>query len=605
MRRRKKKNVPIRIASVLLALCLSAGCAGKTGTEVTSESTDPIREESSGSQFLSEEQNSDGITEENSSEGISEEQGSENTSEKRTSPEETSEETSSKEEAPAEETSSKEEAPAEEILLLRREDWAADVKQGLNEFLLRRASEKDTDAYVVFDFDNTCSIFDTQVELFVYQTEHMAYALDPEEMRTALLSNLRQADLPDDAGLTERDWIEDILAAYGKLWDSYGPFTPEGLSEEKAQQVRKDPYYREFFVKMKALYSKVSAVEGAEISCFWLHSAFSGMTREEVYHLASECFRTHSRMDSSYVTEVSPDPALIPSRTGRRSTNVTRGIYVTENIRELMRALDAAGVDIYVCSASMDLTVMAAVDSFGLREYVTAVLGVSNRTEESQGTCVLTAFPAENGGYAWYPGNGTKNTEGEDTETFSWSEGTLPLTAMPQGPGKVTAIEHAIRPYYGRGPAAGFMDSAGDFNFCTEYASLELVVCFNRGWRYVTDGGGLVAEVALLQASRGETLQSAFEKGDTLYLLQGRDESGRGSLIADHGSVHLVPDAPAVYRILENDSNEQMLQYMKDHSLSAKEAFDRFALRTEAGGENPFSFRYGFLDTYEGYHSRT
>ena len=637
----------LALSMILLSL---SGCApqggGKEDSSGTSEQAIASGSESDGESRsesetnIGSESNSESETkhEFDSNAGSETEQGSENNSDHETElesenksepasdPESGSElESESESETETEFESPTSPEPEKQPVLLTREDWAADVKQGLNDFMtLHGGGEKDG-TYVVFDFDNTCSIFDTQVMMLVYQAERMAFAVDPNGLRQALTDPLERADVPDDAGLTELDWIEDITQAYTKLWETYGPFTPAGVDDATAERLWQDPYYTEFLVKMKALYSRVSSTESADVSCFWLHSAFTGMTREEYYRLAVQCFQHYSQVNSSYVTVVSPDPSLIPSRTGQRSTTITRGVYVTENIRELMQALSANGVEIYVCSASMDLTVCAAVDACGLRDHVTAVLGVSSKMKNENGREVLASLPAENGGFAWYPTGETtaflagKSFE-ETGEAFSkqpadtlsgnngtselpWKSGSRALQALPHGVGKRIAIDNAIVPEYGHGPAAGFMDSSGDFNFCTEYASLELVVCFNRGWRYVTDGGGLVGEVALLQASRGVTLESARAAGDTLYLLQGRDETGKGCFIADHGSVHLVPDQPSVYRLLENDQNEQMLSYMKEKNLSVAECFNTFSLRTKEGKENLFSFPYGFLDSYDGYHS--
>lgn len=91
--------------------------------------------------------------------------------------------------------------------------------------------------YVVFDFDNTCSIFDVEEQLAVYQLQVMAFAVKPEELKSVLLTDLIDPDKDlSDFGYGKgslNDWADDICAAYTKLWESYGPFTPTGVSAQK------------------------------------------------------------------------------------------------------------------------------------------------------------------------------------------------------------------------------------------------------------------------------------------------------------------------------------------------------------------------------------
>ena len=126
--------------------------------------------------------------------------------------------------------------------------------------------------------------------------------------------------------------------------------------------------------------------------------------------------------------------------------------------------------------------------------------------------------------------------------------GTLPTKAQTQGVGKVTAIVNAIAPSYnGAGPLAGFMDSTGDYNFCTEFANLKLVICFNRASRKITDGGGVISELAIYQRDTlGFDLAKANANGDTLYLLQGRDENGMRGLRASDSTLLLGKTEPAL-----------------------------------------------------------
>ena len=189
--------------------------------------------------------------------------------------------------------------------------------------------------------------------------------------------------------------------------------------------------------------------------------------------------------------------------------------------------------------------------------------------------------------YDWDGGNAWLVKDGK------WVKDTALQKTQTQGEGKVIAIENICLPQYGgQGPIAGFMDSTGDYNFCTEFRSLEVVLCFNRADRKQTDGGGVIAEVAKYEADTlGYDYAKAREKGDTLYVLQGRDERGLRSLIntADKngenpGRATYIfkngTDNPYVYRSQWEPAkafNETQLQAMIDNNLSVKDAIDNFA----------------------------
>ena len=111
--------------------------------------------------------------------------------------------------------------------------------------------EYDGTAYVVSDFDNTISIFDITYQCIIYQLEHMAFAMDPDALQTALSSGL---DLEAD---DNADWIADIAAAYTALYETYGPFTAAGLSDQQAETVRQDAQWMEFAAKMRAFLDHV------------------------------------------------------------------------------------------------------------------------------------------------------------------------------------------------------------------------------------------------------------------------------------------------------------------------------------------------------------
>lgn len=473
---------------------------------------------------------------------------------------------------------------------LVRNDWASDVKVGINDFLASYGKDSKNykkDTYVVFDFDNTCSIFDVEEQLAIYQLQTMSFEIEPTKLPDVLLTGLSYEGDIDGKGSYE-DWADDICNAYKYLYETYGPFTAEGISElPYLLEIHEDPMWSEFATKMRAMYDLVYDAESASVAYPWILYWFTGMTEQQVYNLA---FKSHTMYKGLHTSEIHwKAPYVEGSKVPFEVTyDWTCGTQVTENIKELWSAFKDNGIDVWVCSASSTDVIRAGIDAWGLHDYCTGLIAMTNKLENG---VYVNEYDYDTG-CGWYAkANGV------------WAKMTTPEKAQTQGVGKVTAITNAIAPEYNNhGPIAGFMDSTGDFNFCTEYETLKLVVCFNRASRKVTDGGGVIAEVAMYQK---DTLQYNFAKadanGDTLYLLQGRDENGLRTLRPSNKTLVLGSDTEKLFK---NEDNETQLQYMIDNNMTTKDAINKFAVKTSADAQgNTLGFAYGFLTKYTGYHS--
>lgn len=481
-------------------------------------------------------------------------------------------------------------SPEESPIYLEREDWADDVKTAVNDFIDLYGNTES--AYVVSDFDNTCSIFDVEEQLAVYQLQHMAFACSPEEITGILETGLTDLDAPregyalDEQTHSYNEWISDISNAYAGLYETYGPFSAAGLNDENIlAELQKDPEWIEFSTKMRAMYDLVYDNESAAVAYPWVLYWFTGFTEDEVYQLACDSHSTYKELETSTVAWTSPED--IDSVVGQVAYEWTSGVQVSANILEMFQALDAAGIDVWVCSASCTDAIRAAVDVWGMHDSVTGVLAMTNKLEDG---IYINEYDYDTG-YAWYA-----------EEDGGWSRGDVATGAQTQGAGKVTAIDHVLVSQYGCGPLAGFMDSTGDFDFCTVYDSLKLVICFNRASRKVTDGGGLIGELAVYQKDTlGYDLAAANEAGDTLYVLQGRDENGMRSLRNSNSTLTYGSTEEKLFR---NEDNEAQLQYMIDNAMSTEDIVNAFAPKTAADDEgNLLGFKYGFSSDYAGYHT--
>ena len=460
--------------------------------------------------------------------------------------------------------------------------YSPEAEKAIGDFV-RMYGEKapgyDGSAYVVSDFDNTTAVFDITYQCCTYQLETMSFAMDPAALKTALSTEL---DLTADNNAL---WIEDIVTAYTHLCDTYGPFTAAGLEGDVLEMLHKDPWWAEFATKMRAFFLQVEDTTPEEINYVWILYWYSGMTREEVYDLFYRSCSAYEGIPSELVTWTSPKE--IESRIGVVNCEFTAGVSVPEDVKWMMKTIHDSGIDVWICSASHLDGVRAAVDAFGLDGFVTGVIGMTQQTENG---LYVPAYDYETG-YAWKNSGGGK-----------WEQTEYAIHAMPGLEGKVTAVWNALVPQYGAGPLAGFMDSSGDFNFCTEFDSLRMVICYNRANRKITEGGGLVAVAAVYQREAlGYDLEAANAAGDTYYLLQGRDENGLRTLRPAEKTIRLGQTEP---RLFANEDNVALLAYAKEKSLTIKELFDTFAIATGADEPgNPLGLAYGHLKEYRGYHS--
>lgn len=474
-----------------------------------------------------------------------------------------------------------------------RNDWSDDVKTAINDFIDlygNTSSNYDENSYVVTDFDNSASIFDMCEQFMIYQAEVMGYGFSPEELPTVLESGLSNLDKNlTDLGYGKgsyNDWIDDICTAYSYLYTTYGPFKPAGVDEQLSITIQADPMWSEFIVKMMNMYFMIGDNESTDVSYPWITYWYTGMSEDEVYNLAKASHHKYRQVDSSYKTLTTSSE--INSKVGVCEFTYVEGVQVSENTIEMWQMLNKAGIDMWVCTASQADIIRAAVDEFGLHDYCVGLIGMTPTRVDDK---LSYTYDYETG-YCWYA-----------KENGAWEKGNVASKAQTQAAGKVTAVSNICFNDYGCGPLAGFMDSSGDYNFCTEYENLKLVICFNRADRKVTDGGSIIAELAMYQIDElGYNLKKANDNGDTLYVLQGRDENGKRSLRNSNKTIRLNETEETLFR---NEQNQAVYDYMVNNKMSTEDIINTFVIKTEVGNQNnPFDFTYGYLDNYDGYHSK-
>lgn len=159
--------------------------------------------------------------------------------------------------------------PREYEEVLKRTDWNPRVKKALNDFFYYYGEgapgypfeSRAAHPYAVFDFDNTISVFDVEEQLIIYQLQHMNFAMQPSDFPETLKTGLNPIT-KDLQGFgygkgTYADWISDLTELYTELWNTYGPFTPEGVSDGTSETMQNTATWKAFATKMRALYSIV------------------------------------------------------------------------------------------------------------------------------------------------------------------------------------------------------------------------------------------------------------------------------------------------------------------------------------------------------------
>ncbi len=220
--------------------------------------------------------------------------------------------------------------------------WHPEVHRALLD-LLDRAPAGEA---VVFDFDNTCILGDVGELFGHFMVQQMRYRYD--------LDAFWELVHPEDGREALRELTEAAL-------------------ELSAHEREGSPLYERYLAQMSGLYGRRLQRAGKRDCYEWAVRLHVGLSEEEMTSWSKEVIarelieprrRERYRCDDGHVAEVQ------------------RGIRPFVEIYELMRALEAAGLEIWIVSASNIWTVRAFADHFGLPQE--RVLGNRVAVEEGR-----------------------------------------------------------------------------------------------------------------------------------------------------------------------------------------------------------------------------
>lgn len=291
----------------------------------------------------------------------------------------------------------------------------------------------------VFDWDNTSMANDVGVVSARYQLDRLEMRLSPEALDELLPRSVNGVSVLA-SGVSMADLAADIVEAY------------RGVS-------RGTRAHKDFRAKMLYLYDAFERTPGigTAFAYPWLTTWLRGFSAREIEALAARAAASARREK----VEIARWTSASAGRAGRVSVEIEKGLAPQEEMIDLMTALRAAGVRVFVVSASQQELVRGVAAHFRYPIAAEDIYGIR-----------LDAPPD-------YP--------------------------VTNGPGKVACISRFLPapPIFVAG------DSDGDYDMLTAFPETELRLVVNRNKS---------------PSSRTATLYTAARTGDPRTLLQGRNE---------------------------------------------------------------------------------
>jgi Phosphoserine phosphatase len=336
--------------------------------------------------------------------------------------------------------------------------------------------------YVVFDWDNTCIIFDIAEAAYIYQLEHLIFGMTPAQMDKAIRMGLSNQNFSKDFNNAAGQPVNidtlapDIVSSYTWLYKNY-----KGLKGKKSLEVvKKSPQYMDFITKMRYLYEAIGDTFDHAVSYPWITYLSTGLTEWDVRDITAKTVEWQNTQTPGKVSWTSP--ASLPGKAGVVTISWNNGLRLVPEMQDLVHKLRDNGITVWVCSASFVdiIKEISSVAKFGYNNPDTMVLAME--LERDDKGRLMTEF-----------------RKGYD---------------QTQGPGKTKTINRFLVSKYGYGPIMIAGDSEGDQNMMVDFDTVECVLIINRLRKPSTIIGGLSIKAV-----------ETYGKADAKYLLQGRDEN--------------------------------------------------------------------------------
>lgn len=207
-----------------------------------------------------------------------------------------------------------------------------------------------TPCAAVFDWDNTCIFNDIGDACFRYQLEHFVFALAPHA--AAELLRMPCALTPQlHSGTAPHAFAQDILAAYTKLWQ-------QTHQEDTSEHILETNAHQDLCAKLGAFYEDMLKTPslGPQFAYTWVLQWYSGLTHTQIQTLTEHAIAQLQTETIGRATWSSQTPGS----SGHKRYHYNTHLAPITEMRELLAACTAAGIQSWVVSASLEPIVQAA-----------------------------------------------------------------------------------------------------------------------------------------------------------------------------------------------------------------------------------------------------
>ena len=304
--------------------------------------------------------------------------------------------------------------------------------------------------YAIFDYDNTTVLQDVELACTAWQIENLRFKFTPDQVVDIFASSIPDTDKTltgiSAEGISSAMLISDIAADYASMMDAAGVPCGWDLSAERLAELQKTPEFLDLRAKIWSLYEGLFFTFSYHESFPVLMGMFYGLTYPEVDALMKEGIAAQvAKGRLGDVVWESPDMG----KAGKVSYVIPDGLALSQEMRNLYKALPENGIDVYVFSASMEAVVEAmACDP--------KYLGLD--------TAQVFALRMHRGG--------------DDLVLQDYLEGYV----QPYKVGKTEAIRAYAAPKYGgKDPVLIGGDSNGDYSMLTSFPGMRVGLIIDKG----------------------------------------------------------------------------------------------------------------------------
>ena len=261
--------------------------------------------------------------------------------------------------------------------ILPRDAWTDEVYEAL----LKTISEAPEDSYAVFDFDNTTIINDISMTLMVYMVENLRFVFPKEEAFKYFTAFLPDIDCQlKGVGKSARELAQTMSEDYAFLQDalkeqqspsccqsqsssqdpSSTQCSKQGHQAPSLKQLQSTPQWKSLKENLLLLNEGIENTFDYDTWCQWMPALFSGMSYDEL----------------AAITKESVDYWMSRSE-----------LVLPQESLHLIQALRRKGIDVYICSASLEAIVeaMACDPKYGLNFPEEKVFGIRLKDKETVG----------------------------------------------------------------------------------------------------------------------------------------------------------------------------------------------------------------------------